>query len=750
MELDSELVPDAVHALEQVVRDKPKWHHFRFFWAVSLLRLTTAWYDRTRAFSIKNLSDAILKAVDLLLQVLKAAEEEDLPVMKEAATAELGEIIMITGWNFGDQLENIVEQRCRDAGLGDATTCFDAVIEMEGTGAMNLWRAGKFFRYKGDLEKSERVLNRAVKIAPNSLKAHHHLALTLKKMAQKEKNILWEQVRNQQGANGEHKNRKWDWQMRKDTIAEHRKQAGDVNMKKLEVTMKAEMGRIFSRLDKHVNEAMCHFNKARMISDGKRVDVLLDLGLMYKALGEYKEALDQFLAIMDIDTELMYVVSAFEQSGLVYLEQYSQNEEDKSLQAKGKIMLKMAILVQSGIVRGYRRMKGQPSRHNIWQSLHSLGQYLRQKDEEVVCQVEATAELWLLRLLRVYADTVPVLLFLQWYKQRDATDPKALRDKLIKYLCKQHYMDATVFSSLLRLTDTGCMIGSNILDLAVKAQVQAARTALLTDLPQSNMSSTFNTNFAKRLFHLLFEDTYPALDDVHPTSDDADPACDDTDPTLYDVRPTFDDPNTASDDTHPASDSAGVHGCACTEPGHNSGQQKSTDASPPTPITCNTEANPTLPCQQWEEGLLAGKRSPQKNDNGRRCADECTAEDSLLGKAKGAAAAHVMEQKVSCASAKENLLSTPRLSREIHSLCNNYLEYHVVLVHDPFDPGAERAAEDLQGLLQDTCGLKTHMTERDFTDVMRRATLDAMSHSRLLLFILGQKGRSQNCLKLCW
>ena len=146
MELDAEFIPDALIILEQVVRDKPKWHHFKFFWAVSLRLWTAAYYHWTRAVRIKNMSDAILKAVDLLLQVLKAAEEEDLPVMKEAVTAELGETILIAGWNFGDQLKNVVERRCRDAGLGDAAACFNAVIETEGARALNLWRAGRFFR----------------------------------------------------------------------------------------------------------------------------------------------------------------------------------------------------------------------------------------------------------------------------------------------------------------------------------------------------------------------------------------------------------------------------------------------------------------------------------------------------------------------------------------------------------------------------------------------------------------------------
>ena len=510
-------------------------------------------------------------------------------------------------------------------------------------------------------------------------------------------------------------------------------------MKQLQASMKAEMCKILSHEDKHVNEAICHFNKALLVSNGEKSDVSYDLGLVYKALREYRKALDQFLAIADMDTKPVYVVSAFEQSGLVYLEQYCQNGTEKSLQEKGRIMLNMAILVQSRIVREYRSMKGQPSRHNIWQSLHSLGQYLRQKDVEGVCQVEATAELWLLRLLRVYADTVPVLTTLQQSTQHDATEPSALRDKLNRYLRNGHHMDAVVFSSLLRLTHEGGTLESELLDLLVGAHMQAAKARLLADLREGNMGSTFNTNIAKRLFRWVFEDTHLALDDVHPTSDDANLAHDDT--------------YAAFDDTHPASDSARVHGSASTKRGHNSGQQKNTNASPPTQRQHIARLNSTVPCQTPEKSrnLQAAQRSPQKSDSGRCSTDECTAEDTPLGKVKGATAVRVKERKVSRVSTEENNLpSTPGLSREIHSRCNNYQEYHVVLVHDPFDPDAERAAEDLQRLLQDTYGLKTHLTERDFADVMRRATLDAMSHSRLLLFILGQKGRFQTCLELCW
>lgn len=647
------------------MKDNPKRHHAKFFWAVSLRLLTASWYKWTRAVSIKDMSDKILKAVDLLLQVLQAAEEEDLPVMKEAAAAELGEIITIARWNFWKKLKNI-ERRCQNAGLDDAAACFDMVIQMEGTGRVNLWRAGKFFRYSGDLKKSETVLNRAVTIAPNSSKAHHHLALTLKKMAKMEKDKALEQARNQRGPNRQHRPRSRE--SREDTVTKFRKEAGDTDMKKLQISMKAEMCSSLSRADKHVEKAMRHFKMALRLSGGENSDISHDLGLMHKALGEYTEALDQFLAIMNTDAEPVNVVNAFEQSGLVYLQQYSQTGTGK-LQEKGRMMLNMAILVQTRIVRGYRRMQGQQN-CNIWQSLYSLGRYLHEKDVEGVCQLGSTAELWLLRLLRVYADTVPVLTVLQQYTQRDATDPGELRNKLNRYLRNNHHMDAVVLSSLLQLTHEGRTLESDLLDLVTRAHVQAARTRLLDDLDEGNTGSTFNTNIAKRLLRWVFEDAHPAL----------------------------------------------------------------------------ARATPEVACQQLVKGLPAAQRRHQKNVRRRGYASNCAEADRLVKKDKAAR----VTQEADHASTNENSWSLPELSgTTVHNQPDNYLEYHVVLVHEPRDPDVERAAVDLQALLQNTCGLKARLTKPDLNDVTRRATFETMSHSQLLLFILGKKGRFHNGLELC-
>lgn len=59
----------------------------------------------------------------------------------------------------------------------------------------------------------------------------------------------------------------------------------------------------------------------------------------------------------------------------------------------------------------------------------------------------------------------------------------------------------------------------------------------------------------------------------------------------------------------------------------------------------------------------------------------------------------------------------------------------MILVHDPRDPEAMHAAQLLQPVLHNTCGLKTHVTERDSSDVMSRA--------RQLLFLLGKEGKSR-------
>ena len=638
-ELGPDFIPDAVTALEEIAVKKPKWLHHKWILALNLRRSTNAQHNWRQP--VTDAVTPLLRAVDILVDVIQIAEEEGRPHAKVAAASELGEIL--SQCRFDRKLQSSVGQRGLDAGF-DAAKCFDIVMRSEDARGPSLVRAGKYFRYSGQLEKSEEALKRAVDLISAS-KFHHQLALTLRKMALREKresSSKEERYRSwreswDQGKIGGPQSRQFGQGFRRNT-SWFRKRAGDRNMEALERSMKMQMLQTLSREDKHVDEAMHHFNKALMLSHGDNTEAAYDLGLMYRALGEHRDAMDQFLMIVETSKEPATVVKAWEQAGLANLEKSSQEEKEtvaRKLQENGIGMLRSAILIQSRTVREFRQVHSHRSRA-IWQSLHSLGQYLIPRSVEGVCEEESTAELWLLRLLRVYADAIPLLVSLQRCTEHNATDPAVLRGGLDKYLRDQHYEDAVLLSSLLRLTQQRHVLKAGIRDLAIRAHVQAARKRLLTDLEEGNVGNTFNTNMAKTLFRWAFEDARPDSESSHPTFHDSA------------------QPNSEKASRSPTSDALRV------------------DSSP------NAERD----------------EDSEQDDK----ADE--------------------------------------VLRDIG------LEYHVLLVCDPRDPDAARATQVLQRVLRDTCGLKTHLTEQDAVDVMRRVTLEAMDQARLLLFVLGKKGKS--------
>ena len=255
-ELGPEFIPDALVALEAVVSKKPKWNRFKWFWALNLRRLTNARHNWSTP--ITDVVTPLLKAVDLLLEIIRSTEEEGSLEMKAVAAAELGDILH--SCEFDKELKNTVGKRGLDAGL-DAAKCFDIVMQVEDRGGSNLVRAGKYFRYTGQLKKSEKALKKAVAVQDSS-KVHHQLALTLRRMALEEKRRAWQNIRNQPSARRVQflGPRRGASRQKLGVISWARKRAGDTKMAELERPMKAQMYMSLCREDKHVNEAMHHFN----------------------------------------------------------------------------------------------------------------------------------------------------------------------------------------------------------------------------------------------------------------------------------------------------------------------------------------------------------------------------------------------------------------------------------------------------------------------------------------------------------
>ena len=73
-ELGPDFIPDALVALEQVVLKKPKWLHHKWILALNLRRSTNARHNWRQP--VVDVVTLLLRAVDLLVDVIQAAEEE--------------------------------------------------------------------------------------------------------------------------------------------------------------------------------------------------------------------------------------------------------------------------------------------------------------------------------------------------------------------------------------------------------------------------------------------------------------------------------------------------------------------------------------------------------------------------------------------------------------------------------------------------------------------------------------------------
>ncbi|XP_076469931.1 uncharacterized protein LOC143300233 [Babylonia areolata] len=672
-ELGSEFILPAVDIMEKEVQKKPHKRGWKWLLASTLWQSTNAGYLWTRP--VQDMTAPLLKAIDICLELIQDSGEDVLG-LKAAAASVLGEIIHSESYTERQHASKEVLQRTEAAGW-NASKCFDTVLQAKEVGryAPCLIRAGKYYRYTKQLQKSLTVLKKAVALQDSPL-AHHHLGLTLKKQALTERRRAWEnskhQLKGKKPFISEVGPRRGASKQKLGVISRSRIHAGDSAMKSIEVSMKSEIYKNLSRKDRYVTESMHHLNKAIILSHNECNSASYDLGLMYKALGEYNEALGQFLVIAQIDTEPCWVVNAFEQSALVLLEKCSLEENEtraRTLEKDGRSLLTMAVLIQSRLVREFRGDR--PDTHAVWRSCYSLGQYLRlQQEVEGVFKSDSSAEIWLLRLLRVYADTLPVLTFLQQITQRDADGPGMIT-KINKYWRDERHEDAILLTHLLHLTEQGRQMNEGDWKSGVRTLVLVARAKLLKDV-NAKLVDTIETNMAKRLFRWAFED-----------------AC---------TNATF------TGHQHAPSANLAPSASSRAEFPQVWGKEGAALAPPP----AETQAEVT------ENGLEFPTDAQETRTKDSQ--DATTTYTGGTGAEMGS----------------DQLWWTKEGDSES-------LVYHVVLVHDPLDPDSAHFALELRHVLQEVCGLVTHLAESGPKDVMQKATTQAIDSTRQVLVIHGCK-----------
>ncbi|KAK7099927.1 uncharacterized protein [Littorina saxatilis] len=651
-ELGPDFIPDAIHALDSVVTKQPKWYHYKWLLALNLHRSINARHNWSHA--VTDAVTPLRRAVTMLVEIM--VDPEAGAGKTVAAASELGDIL-----NSCDMNEEFATaaQPATEAGL-DAAKCFDIVMEVEDAGGSLLVRAGKYYRMHGKLFKSERALKRAVAVQ-DSPKVNHQLGLTLKKLAAAEQRKAWESVRSNPAAA-----RRFQMRFVQDKISWNRPGVGNISrsrrlcinskMAELQMTMKVTSRQRFSREDKYVKETMQHFNKTLVLSHGDNSEASYDLGLMYRALGEYRDALNQFLTMADVgNPSPVYVVRAFEMAGLVKLDQCQNQDSEaraRELQEEGRGLLSMAVLVQCRLAMHFRHHQPHNS-PGIWRDLHALGRYLRlEQDDDGVCRDDSPTELWLLRLLRVYADIIPVLSSLQQLSPQDASNPGAIRERLLKYIRDQRYGAAVIFCNLLQLTDSGHRLCQR--DLATRVHLLGARMRLLNDVAEGSVGRSFNANIARRFFLWTFED----------------------------LRHPWDQTIKVSGEKH----------------GEGTGSLSSADDA-------HKENDHDASLSSSEEGDQAsGALSSDHDEEDHNDFDD-----------------H----------------QEPLNDNFSDDTSDELSDFHVQLLHDPRDPDAARAAQDLKPVLEGRYGLRTQLTEEGPSAIMRKATLEAMEHARVVLFVVG-------------
>ena len=392
--------------------------------------------------------------------------EENSPDLRARAAAELGWIL---GWHREKYIRNAVEDERRRLKL-TADRCFEEALELAGNNPAVLVRAGKYFRFQKKLTKSRELLQKAVDLRSEP-KAHHQLGMTLRQLALQE--------RGHQGFNP---------------------QAAAATV---------STPRLF-RDGRYVREALEHLHKSLELFDGEHNVALHDLGLMHFDLGEYDQALQQFLKILEIfSVDWGNINRAMWQAGLV-LEEMARREvngeKQKTLQEMSQLCLNLNL---SNLCRQLlQTWRTTPVDEMLWVSFHSLQASPRQQPYREPERI-VTMKKQVLTTVKNCRGKLPVLKDVFSYSQMQATDPDTLERAAQGYITDGRYHDALLFLSLLKLTQQRHVLATwRDADVYVRVHVLVAQDRLLRCVGRDDVLTDLNVTAAKLMFRQAFEDVF--------------------------------------------------------------------------------------------------------------------------------------------------------------------------------------------------------------------------------------------------
>ncbi|XP_070205944.1 uncharacterized protein [Littorina saxatilis] len=441
--------------------------------------------------------DEYRDVLSLFLDIVENCESHSL---KAKTYAELAWLLLMP------RSTDLEEELRKAAGLDVLQAC-EKALDLDKNDHSVLWKCGRHYRNRGELEKSRQLLERAVAMRQTS-KGYHNLANTYKVIILKS-DLVYEElapafiaqmsrssstdsycstsgshlpamgpVGSSNGeckeasastpvtSNGECKEASTSTLVTSNgeckeasaSTTQPAYQSLDKSTQEAFAMWKMNRSHVkgkqrFSRQDPRVEQAITTLVKAVKISEWGNSPAIFDLACIHEELGELAQARSYFEKLLSNEHRLSMCmkISVFEHLGLIlkYMAEKDTCQNDKQqLLGESQSMLLMALKTASELYSKSPTVKGQIK--YIWHSFSTLMEALNDKEhcESKKCREKA-------KLFQLIMDHTQSLAFLQEIaaiEPQKANDPEYLKLCIENHVALQQYNEALIFVDLLQCT----------------------------------------------------------------------------------------------------------------------------------------------------------------------------------------------------------------------------------------------------------------------------------------------------------
>lgn len=210
-----------------------------------------------------------------------------------------------------------------------------------------------------------------------------------------------------------------------------------------------------NRDNREVQQAIYHFRQCLEIEHGDNYPALQDLGLILKDVGDYNEALEEFIKITQIWPPPMYYVhQAFEHAGSTLREMGGNGDEEECelLEETSLFCFTLGLTLQCLSLLCGKEASPSTLQPAFWFSLSSLKKALGQgRDFFQNVKKCGREEKLLLKSLKNHFRTLPALKILAGFSDHQADDVDSVMIKIRDLMTSRSYAEAMLLMSLKNL-----------------------------------------------------------------------------------------------------------------------------------------------------------------------------------------------------------------------------------------------------------------------------------------------------------